>query len=76
MQAFFHGHWGISMKTTNDWRQYLSGLVDARLEVMHAVQPVRTPHYLERGVSHRRRTGSKIKEGACPLWSPGIAGRR
>jgi hypothetical protein len=57
------------MKSTNDWREHLHELVSRRLDAMSAVQPARSSHYLQRGVTHRR-TGLKLKDGACQLWSP------
>jgi hypothetical protein len=59
------------MKTTNDWRRHLSKLVNAKLDsVVSAVQPARNSHYLQRGNPHRR-SGMRLKESVCQLWSPG-----
>jgi hypothetical protein len=57
------------MKGTNDWRQHLNELVNARLDAIHVVEPARNTHYLQRGTTHRR-AGLKLKEGACQVWSP------
>jgi len=63
------------MQTRDEWRQYLSELVNARLDagvrdpVVYAVQWARNPRGLRRG-SSRRASTLQLKSAAGQFWSP------